>query len=288
MEKTRWYKFDQNDYAPDLENYDALIESDENQPQFPKTALFGKFRQLFRRVLLLLIAVLPGNALRILLYRILLGYDIDYQSRVGMLNYLHLGSCRLRGARIGSLNLVRANRLIMAEGACIYRFNRIQDVSTFSLGQSSLVRSRNNFIATAPDSTPFKHLENFTAGDRCLITNEHFFDLSDEIRLGDNVTFGGQGTQVWTHGVSVDRVRMQSPVTLGNHIYIGSRSLIVQGVQIGARVVIGAGTVVSRSLAADGFYVSSKVQCKGQFQEYVSHPDLISYRGNAFLRKKPE
>ena len=205
-----------------------------------------------------------------------------------MFNYLHLGSCRLRGARIGSFNLIRAQRLIMAEGACIYQFNRIQDVNSFSLGQNSLVRSRNSFIATAPGSTPFKHLENFTAGDRCLITNEHFFDLSDEIRLGDNVTFGGLGSQVWTHGVSVDRVRMQAPVTLGNHIYIGSRSLIVQGVQLGERVVVGAGTVVSKSLAPDGFYVSSAVQRKSAYQEYVSHPELISYRGNAFLRKKPE
>lgn len=283
MQKARWYKLDQCDYAPDTDYIPIETESASNSPRTGKTS---PFRRLFRKILLALIAIVPLNVFRIFLYRFLLGYDMDYRSRVGMFNYLDLGRCQMRGARIGALNMIRANRLVMAEGAFIYRFNRIQDVNVFSLGKGSVIRSRNSFIATPPGATPFKHLENFMTGRRCLITNEHFFDLSDGIRLGDNVTFGGLGSQVWTHGVSVDRVRMQAPVELASHIYLGSRSLIVQGVRIGERVVVGAGTVVSKSLESGSFYVSSSIARKGAFQAYANHPDVLTHGGNAFLRKK--
>ena len=285
MQKTRWYKLDQCEYAPDAEL--IPIETVSSASSNPEAGRRASSRQLLRKMLLLLIALMPLNLIRIFLYRLLLGYDVDYRSRVGMFNYLHLGSCHLRSARIGSFNMIRAKRLIMAPGAFIYRFNRIQDVNVFSLGKESVIRSRNSFIATTPGATPFKHLENFRTGSRCLITNEHFFDISDEIRLGDNVTFGGLSSQVWTHGVSVDRVRMQAPVELESHIYLGSRSLIVQGVYIGERVVVGAGTVVSKSLEPGSFYVSSSVARKGPFQDYATHPEVLSHRGNAFLRRKP-
>ena len=284
VQKARGYKLDQRDYALDANCISTDADSAADSPSAGRNS---PDRQLLRKMLIAGIALVPLNLIRIFLYRVLLGYDIDYQSRVGMFSYLHLGSCQMRGARIGSFNMIRAKRLIMAPGSFIYRFNRIQDVNVFSLGKESLIRSRNSFIATAPGSTPFKHLENFRTGSRCLITNGHFFDLSDEIRLGDNVTFGGLGSQVWTHGVSVDRVRMQAPVELESHIYLGSRSLIVQGVHIGERVVVGAGTVVSKSLEPGTFYVSTSVERKGPFQDYANHPGVLTHRGNAFLRKNP-
>ncbi len=44
---------------------------------------------------------------------------------------------------------------------------------------------------------------------------------------------------------------LSSPVTIGDDVFIGARSIILKGVTIGDRSVIGAGSVVSKNVPAD-------------------------------------
>ena len=43
------------------------------------------------------------------------------------------------------------------------------------------------------------------------------------------------------------------PVTIGDDVWIGGGSIVCPGVTIGARTVVGAGSVVTRSLPPDVF-----------------------------------
>ena len=43
----------------------------------------------------------------------------------------------------------------------------------------------------------------------------------------------------------------QSPVTIGNHVFIGMDAVITRGVTIGDHVIIGAGSVVTRDIPAN-------------------------------------
>jgi len=240
---------------------------------------------MLKQIMLILIGTLPFNRLRIYFYRSLMGYDISYDSFIGAFNYLNMDSCRIVGGRIGRMNYVQVGRLEMRCGSEIRKFNKYQQLNRVVLGEKSLVVSRNNFVGSRAGLSPFKECEILAIGSNTIITRSHSFDLVDSITIGDNVTFAGSGIQVWTHGFDLNHVRIQSPVVIENDVYVGSRSIILQGVHIGSLVSLGAGTVVSKSINDPGFYVSSQLIRKAEVRDYSQHGDIVVHKDEKFIRK---
>ncbi|HMM77587.1 MAG TPA: sugar O-acetyltransferase [Gammaproteobacteria bacterium] len=78
-----------------------------------------------------------------------------------------------------------------------------------------------------------------------------------EVRIGDYTLFG-PGVQILTplHPFDAGRRRSQEfgkPVHIGTDVWIGGAALILAGVRIGDRAIIGAGSVVSRDVPDDVF-----------------------------------
>ena len=74
------------------------------------------------------------------------------------------------------------------------------------------------------------------------------------ISLGDNV-YVTAGVQFITHdgGTLILRkdfpdLEWTAPITIGDDVYIGVRSLLLPGVTVGSRVIIGAGSVVTHDV----------------------------------------
>ncbi|MGC4853469.1 DapH/DapD/GlmU-related protein [Micromonospora sp. DT4] len=74
------------------------------------------------------------------------------------------------------------------------------------------------------------------------------------ITMGDNVYITA-GVQFLTHDGGTLILRREhpdlewtAPITIGDDVYIGIRSIIMPGVRIGSRCVIGAGSVVTRDV----------------------------------------
>ena len=78
------------------------------------------------------------------------------------------------------------------------------------------------------------------------------------VEIGSNVLFG-PSVQIYTasHPVSATERRMglefAKPVSIGSDVWVGGGAIICPGVAIGDRSVIGAGSVVTRSIPADVF-----------------------------------
>jgi maltose O-acetyltransferase len=75
------------------------------------------------------------------------------------------------------------------------------------------------------------------------------------ITIGDNV-FLAPGVQILTATHPIDAVERRSvefalPVKIGNDVWIGANALILPGVTVGSRVVIGAGAVVNHDVPDD-------------------------------------
>jgi maltose O-acetyltransferase len=72
------------------------------------------------------------------------------------------------------------------------------------------------------------------------------------VRIGDFTLFG-PGVQLLTplHPLNAELRRKQEfgkPITIGSDVWVGAGALILPGVNIGSRAVIGAGSVVTRDV----------------------------------------
>ncbi|MGI5857307.1 MAG: sugar O-acetyltransferase [Candidatus Merdivicinus sp.] len=89
--------------------------------------------------------------------------------------------------------------------------------------------------------------ENFYANHNCVILD------GGGVEIGDNVLFA-PNVGVYTAGHPLDVERRNAgleyayPVKIGNNVWIGADVSILPGVEIGDNTVVGAGSVVNRSL----------------------------------------
>lgn len=98
-------------------------------------------------------------------------------------------------------------------------------------------------------------------GNNCFIGEECLFDLYDEIKIQDNVSFGPRVT-VLTHtnvGYKDHPLQKVLPkssqkVVFKSGCFIGASSTILQGVTIGKRSIVAAGSVVTASVRDNSLY----------------------------------
>jgi acetyltransferase-like isoleucine patch superfamily enzyme len=238
-----------------------------------------------RTLLLILISILPLNRLRILGYRLIFGYRISSDSSIGPLNLIDCRAVTMSGAAIGSCNVICADSFQAERGAEVRRFNRFRHLNRVVLREGAIIVGRNSFVGAVDGLSPYDRLRNLHIGRNSVITRSHAIDVTDTVRIGDDVTLAGSGIQIWSHGFDLNHVRVQAPVTIGNTVYIGSRSTILAGVDICDHVSIGAATVVSRAITEPGFYVSNQLLRKADAVAYTEHPDTTEYHGHRFMRR---
>jgi maltose O-acetyltransferase len=100
-------------------------------------------------------------------------------------------------------------------------------------------------------------------GSNILLGERVFFNFGCvvldvcQVRIGDYTLFG-PSVQIYTATHPMDaalRRKQESgrPVDIGTDVWIGGGALVLPGVNIGARSVIGAGSVVTRDVPADVF-----------------------------------
>jgi carbonic anhydrase/acetyltransferase-like protein (isoleucine patch superfamily) len=91
-------------------------------------------------------------------------------------------------------------------------------------------------------------------GEGCRIYPTYFGGEPWLISIGDRVTVTA-GVQFITHDGSTwllrddkGRRHRYGTIEIGNDVFIGTNSIILPGVRIGNRVIVGAGSVVNRSI----------------------------------------
>jgi acetyltransferase-like isoleucine patch superfamily enzyme len=69
-------------------------------------------------------------------------------------------------------------------------------------------------------------------------------DIGEDVAISENVT-------IWdsdAHSINRQNYQRSAPISIGNHVWIGTNSIILKGVTIGDGTVIAAGSVVNKSL----------------------------------------
>lgn len=113
---------------------------------------------------------------------------------------------------------------------------------------------------------------NFEIGDRCTIHN-NFINVCEEVSIGDDVGLSPD-TSILTHGYWLSVLEgfpaSFSGVKIGNGVIIGYRSLIMMGVSISDFAVIGANSVVTKSLNEKGIYAGNPAR-------FIRHINELTY-----------
>jgi acetyltransferase-like isoleucine patch superfamily enzyme len=117
------------------------------------------------------------------------------------------------------------------------------------------VRFRSPLVVHNSDLERGSYYKQLHVGSDCYFGRELFLDLRDEIMIEDHVTISHR-VMILTHtdaGTSPLRDRSietsQAPVIVRRGAYVGANVTILQGVEIGESSIVGAGAVVTRSVA---------------------------------------
>ncbi|WP_213522273.1 DapH/DapD/GlmU-related protein [Nonlabens sp.] len=87
----------------------------------------------------------------------------------------------------------------------------------------------------------------------------------------------------------VPDLEITKPITIGNNVYIGARSIIMPGVVIGNNCIIGAGSVVTKNIPDNSVYAgvpAKKIKASEEYFESLKEKSLKLGHLNAVDKDK--
>src|SRR5690554_1168330 len=109
-------------------------------------------------------------------------------------------------------------------------------------------------------------------GRNCSIHTKHFGTEPFLIKIGDNVTIGGD-VKFITHdgsGSLFGRMFRYRKIMIGNNVFIGMNTLVLLGVEIGDNVIVGAGSVLTKSVPSNSVVAGNPAKIITTFDDYVT------------------
>lgn len=120
-------------------------------------------------------------------------------------------------------------------------------------------------------------------------SNVHIFESSFDplfpwlLKIGDNVTL--TGVKILCHDASTQKTlgfTKLGKVTIGNNVFVGTKTVILPNVTIGDNVIIGAGSVVTKDIPANTVAVGNPCKPICSFDEYMKKQTSLMGESNVW------
>jgi acetyltransferase-like isoleucine patch superfamily enzyme len=164
------------------------------------------------------------------LYRTLFGFDLARNARIGMFNYLDVRKLTMRD-----------HSHIRGFGNIFMSVHEVEMLEFARIGGPRV--GLNLFRGTANKKD--RPRATLRIGRCSIIELFHYFDICGDILLGDNVCIGGIRSVFFTHTISRDTY---DPIVIGDNVYVATNCLFQMGTRIGARSMVGMGSVVVKPI----------------------------------------
>ena len=143
---------------------------------------------------------------------------------------------------LGRISVIGSGKIVIGDNFCMTSGEHINPIS------SNLQAS---FFTDSPEAQ-------IRIGNNVGMSSTRIW-IHKGLTIGDNVKIGGGVLLIDTDCHPVDYVvrrtsneeTCSAPIVIKDDVWIGAQSIILKGVTIGARSIIGAGSVVTKSIPSD-------------------------------------
>jgi len=137
-----------------------------------------------------------------------------------------------------------------------------------------LARIRNRIRASLKGTIAAARAEGVTIGEGCRINSRFLTREPWLITIGDRVTISTEVELVthdgsgWLFSDERGRRYRYARIEIGSDVFIGTRSVILPGVRIGNHSIVGAGSVVTKSVPEGVVVAGNPARIVGTWAEY--------------------
>lgn len=143
---------------------------------------------------------------------------------------------------MGSVSIVGNGKIVIGDNFCMTNGCFINPISSNLNG---------TFFTDSPNAK-------ISIGNNVGMSSTRMW-IHDSLSISNNVKIGAGVLLIDTdcHPINYEARRnsnegtLSAPITIENDVWIGAQSIVLKGVTIGARSIIGAGSVVTKSIPAD-------------------------------------
>jgi acetyltransferase-like isoleucine patch superfamily enzyme len=155
--------------------------------------------------------------------------------------------------KIGLITIVRADEILIERFAAIGSFTVI-DSGKIRIGEDARI---NEQVIIGGMKTP---QSSFDLGKRTIVMEYSFINTTMPVTIGDDSGIGGH-CLLFTHGSWLNQMEgfpvTFAPITIGKSVWLPWRVFVMPGVSIGDKVVVGANSLIAKSVAANSLIAGS-------------------------------
>jgi acetyltransferase-like isoleucine patch superfamily enzyme len=149
--------------------------------------------------------------------------------------------------KIGLLTIIRGEEI---------KIGRFTTIGSFTVIDSGIIRIDedariNEQVIIGGMKTP---QSSFDLGKRTIIMEYSFINTTMPVKIGDDTGIGGH-CLLFTHGSWLNQLEgfpvVFKPITIGKSVWLPWRVFIMPGVTIGDKVVVGANSLISKSVESN-------------------------------------
>ena len=104
--------------------------------------------------------------------------------------------------------------------------------------------------------------------DRTFGSEPYLITMGNHVTVTGQVKFINHDGGVWVFRELEENIVLIKPITVGDNVFIGFRSIIMPGVSIGSNVVIGAGSLVVNDIPSNSVAAGVPAKVIRSIQDY--------------------